>query len=70
MVSQGSGIVETTTIDITEGAVESVGSSAMSSATPKEWEEVLQAKIESALSESTDLIVEQGRVVKVGRHVC
>lgn len=61
--------MKTTTIDITEEAVESVGSSVSSTAVPKEWQEMLQAKIEGAPSESLDLVVEQGHVVKAKCHV-
>ncbi|KAJ4992744.1 hypothetical protein SVAN01_01790 [Stagonosporopsis vannaccii] len=69
VVSEGSGILKTTTIEIKEEAAESIDSSARSSAVPNEWEEALQAKTEGELSEPLDLILKQGRMAKDNRRV-
>lgn len=68
-ISEGHGILKTTTIEITEETAESVESSARSSAVPMEWEEVLQVEAGDEPSVMLSLVVEQGRLAKTRRRV-
>lgn len=63
-ISNGSGILKTTTIEVKEEATESLGSSTRSSVVPKGWEEALQSKADNGPSGLLSTIVEQGRLAK------
>lgn len=66
-ISEGSGILKTTTIEIKEEMAGSVGSSTRSSVVPKEWEEMMTAEEEP--SGIFKMIVEQGRLAKAKRSI-
>ncbi|KAJ8107168.1 hypothetical protein OPT61_g9052 [Boeremia exigua] len=72
-VSEGSGIVKTTTIEIRDEAAESAESaesSARSSVIPKEWEEMLQFKAGEEGFGLMTMVIEQGRLAKANRRAC
>lgn len=70
-VSEGSGILKTTTIEIEVETDEWLGSSTRSSSlvVPKEWEDTLPPRIKEAPSELLDMVVEQGRLAKARRSM-
>jgi hypothetical protein len=57
-ISDGSGILKTTTIEVKEEVTESLGSSTRSSVVPKEWKEALQSKADVEPSGLLSMIVE------------